>query len=90
MTTSSSAVVVVAVEAHLNVVRKKRPIQYNSITHCTHPTLTQVPPDRPLSTIFATINEMLHIGKSYGYDIPDNVAMNYTHFKNTRECGASR
>ncbi|OQD92783.1 hypothetical protein PENSOL_c038G06965 [Penicillium solitum] len=39
---------------------------------------------------FATINEMLHIGKSYGYDIPDNIAMNYTHFKNTRDAVIKR
>ena len=39
---------------------------------------------------FATINEMLHVGKSYGYDIPDNIAMDYTHFKNTRDAVIKR
>ncbi|KAJ6037829.1 uncharacterized protein N7446_010467 [Penicillium canescens] len=39
---------------------------------------------------FATINEMLHIGKSYGYDIPDNIAIDYTHFKNTRDAVIKR
>ncbi|KAI3281363.1 hypothetical protein DTO002I6_9862 [Penicillium roqueforti] len=39
---------------------------------------------------FATINEMLHIGKSYGYDIPENIAMGYTHFKNTRDAVITR
>lgn len=39
---------------------------------------------------FATINEMLHIGKSYGYDIPENIALDYTHFKNTRDAVITR
>ena len=39
---------------------------------------------------FATINEMLHIGKSYGYDIPENIALDYTRFKNTRDAVITR
>ena len=39
---------------------------------------------------FATINETLHIAKNYGYEIPDNVSMNYNHFKKTRDAVIKR
>ncbi|KAJ5596834.1 Glutathione reductase [Penicillium hetheringtonii] len=34
---------------------------------------------------FATINETLEMAKHYGYDIPKDVKINYTQFKNTRD-----
>ncbi|KAJ5819252.1 hypothetical protein N7474_004843 [Penicillium riverlandense] len=39
---------------------------------------------------FATINEMLETGKHYGYDIPENIKMDYNHFKNTRDAVIKR
>jgi glutathione reductase (NADPH) len=39
---------------------------------------------------FATINEMLHLGKNYGYDIPANISINYNHFKKTRDAVIKR
>ncbi|KAJ5089302.1 Glutathione reductase [Penicillium argentinense] len=39
---------------------------------------------------FATINETLEIGKHYGYDIPENIKKDYTHFKNTRDAVIKR
>lgn len=39
---------------------------------------------------FGTINETMHIGKHYGYDIPDNIPMNYKHFKETRDAVIKR
>ncbi|KAJ5983304.1 hypothetical protein N7481_005403 [Penicillium waksmanii] len=39
---------------------------------------------------FATINEMLEVGKHYGYDIPEKVKFDYTHFKNTRDAVIKR
>lgn len=39
---------------------------------------------------FATINEMMEIGKHYGYDIPENIKIDYTHFKNTRDAVIKR
>lgn len=39
---------------------------------------------------FATINETLEIGKNYGYEIPEHVKFDYTHFKNTRDAVIKR
>ncbi|KAJ5901720.1 Glutathione reductase eukaryote/bacterial [Penicillium taxi] len=39
---------------------------------------------------FGTINETLHIGKSYGYDIPDNIKFNYKEFKEKRDASIKR
>jgi glutathione reductase (NADPH) len=39
---------------------------------------------------FAMINEMIEIGKHYGYNIPDNITFDYTHFKNTRDAVIKR
>jgi glutathione reductase (NADPH) len=39
---------------------------------------------------FATITEMMEIGKHYGYDIPEDIKIDYTHFKNTRDAVIKR
>lgn len=39
---------------------------------------------------FATINEMINVGRHYGYKIPDNITFDYTHFKNTRDAVIKR
>lgn len=39
---------------------------------------------------FATINETMEIGKHYGYDIPENIKIDYNHFKNTRDAVIKR
>ncbi|KAJ5578517.1 Glutathione reductase [Penicillium hispanicum] len=39
---------------------------------------------------FGTINETLHIGKYYGYEIPENIPMNFKHFKETRDAEIKR
>lgn len=39
---------------------------------------------------FASINEMLEAGKHYGYDIPENIKFDYTHFKNSRDAVIKR
>lgn len=39
---------------------------------------------------FATINETLEVGKHYGYDIPEDVNINYNYFKNTRDAVIKR
>lgn len=39
---------------------------------------------------FGTVNETLHIGKHYGYDIPENIPINYKKFKETRDAVITR
>lgn len=39
---------------------------------------------------FASINETLDVGRHYGYDIPENVNINYNHFKNIRDATIKR
>lgn len=39
---------------------------------------------------FATINEMMETGKHYGYDIPENIKIDYNHFKTTRDAVIKR
>ncbi|KAJ5161852.1 Glutathione reductase [Penicillium capsulatum] len=39
---------------------------------------------------FGTVNETLHLGKHYGYDIPDNIPINYKNFKETRDAVIKR
>lgn len=39
---------------------------------------------------FASINEALHIGQHYGYDIPKDIKIDYTHFKKTRDAVIER
>lgn len=39
---------------------------------------------------FATINETLDVGRYYGYDIPENININYNHFKKTRDSVVAR
>lgn len=39
---------------------------------------------------FATINETLDIGRHYGYDIPENININYNHFKKLRDASVLR
>lgn len=39
---------------------------------------------------FVSINEALHVGKHYGYEIPDGVKINYGHFKQTRDAVIKR
>lgn len=39
---------------------------------------------------FATINETLEVGRYYGYDIPENININYNHFKNLRDSVITR
>ena len=39
---------------------------------------------------FASINETLEVGRHYGYDIPEDININYNHFKNTRDAVIKR
>jgi glutathione reductase (NADPH) len=39
---------------------------------------------------FASINEALHVGEHYGYDIPKDIKINYRHFKETRDAVIKR
>lgn len=39
---------------------------------------------------FASINETLHVGQHYGYDIPKDVNINYRHFKEIRDSTIKR
>ena len=39
---------------------------------------------------FASINETLDVGRHYGYDIPENVNINYNYFKNIRDATIKR
>lgn len=39
---------------------------------------------------FASINENLEAGRHYGYDIPENVGINYNHFKKLRDASVAR
>lgn len=39
---------------------------------------------------FALINEMMDAGRHYGYGIPENVTINYNHFKRSRDAVVKR
>ncbi|GFF23688.1 glutathione reductase [Aspergillus udagawae] len=39
---------------------------------------------------FASINEALHVGEHYGYDIPKDIKINYRQFKETRDAVIKR
>jgi glutathione reductase (NADPH) len=43
-----------------------------------------------MSWNFASINENLHAAKHYGYDIPDDVKIDYGHFKRIRDATVKR
>ena len=39
---------------------------------------------------FASINENIHAGRHYGYAIPENIGIDYAHFKNIRDATIKR
>lgn len=39
---------------------------------------------------FATVNETLDVGRHYGYDIPENINIDYNHFKQVRDSVITR